>query len=506
MSFEDVQSRISKSNRVELDLGNLGLTEFPLDVLTNANMLSLEKINLGGNKLKTLPADIAKFKMLKTLFFAGNEFEEIPPVLGQLSNLFMLSFKGCKVSRVDPASLSPSVEWLILTDNMIDSLPRTIGKLTKLRKVMLSGNRLSSLPDEMKNCRNIELMRLSSNQFSVVPSWLFDLPKLSWLALSGNPISTKEDLTISDVDYNDFEIKEVLGEGTSGIVSRARWRSKNMDVALKMFKAVSTSDGDPREEMKASLHVGKHPNTIEVYGRTTNGKLSGLVMSVMAPSYKSLGKPPSFTTVTRDNYEESASFTMKEVLDILYGIASVGAHLHQRGLSHGDIYAHNILVDKSDVPSHQKQPALLCDYGAATFYDRKVMNMEPIEVRAWGILADELISLGTKEEMEESGKKTIVDIQLPKLKDLVAKCQSESIRERPSFAIITETMRENICTSLSSIPDTSRDVVFGDVPAEPITMYHIAGILVIFSVVVAAFRSFRVSSLFNKDSCTKKEG
>ena len=44
-----------------------------------------------------------------------------------------------------------------------------------------------------------------------------------------------------------------------------------MDVALKMFKSLSTSDGDPQEEMKASLSVGKHPNTIEVFGKVVHG-------------------------------------------------------------------------------------------------------------------------------------------------------------------------------------------------------------------------------------------
>ena len=230
------------------------------------------------------------------------------------------------------------------------------------------------------------------------------------------------------------------------------------------------------------------------------------MLSVISSSYKSLGKPPSFTTVSRDTYDEGISYTMKEVTGILYGIASLGAHLHQRGLCHGDMYAHNILVDTSDVSSSQKKPALLCDYGAATFYDKSFMNMEPLEVRAWGILADELISLGTKDE-SINDEETEGTIELPKLMDLAAKCRSETIQERPSFSSITRTMRESVCSSLPSIPDTSNDPVYGDVPADHITLYHLAGVIVILSMVVVALqRGFRGGPFFVKDMCVKKEG
>ena len=160
---------------------------------------------------------------------------------------------------------------------------------------MLSGNKLVSLPKEMENCRELELIRLASNSFHSVPAWLFNLPKLSWIALSGNPVSVSSAASSASAsalvaDYADFIVKVItrnllrlvafarmticyvllvkdkIGEGTSGVVSRAHWISKNQEVALKIFKSVSTSDGDPKEEMRSSLHVGNHPNTPAVLG------------------------------------------------------------------------------------------------------------------------------------------------------------------------------------------------------------------------------------------------
>jgi len=59
-------------------------------------------------------------------------------VLGGLRSLFMLSFKSNAVTCVSQGSLSPTIGWLILTDNRITELPDDISKLTGLRKVTLT--------------------------------------------------------------------------------------------------------------------------------------------------------------------------------------------------------------------------------------------------------------------------------------------------------------------------------------------------------------------------------
>jgi Leucine-rich repeat (LRR) protein len=86
-----------------------------------------------------MPTSVEKLKKLKTLFFANNEFTRIPDVIGRLPSLFMLSFKANKLERIDPECLSSSIQWLILTDNKLEELPSSLGRLTKLRKLMLSG-------------------------------------------------------------------------------------------------------------------------------------------------------------------------------------------------------------------------------------------------------------------------------------------------------------------------------------------------------------------------------
>ena len=136
-----------------VDLSNCGLTSVPDAIFELGD--SLELLNLGGNNLFELPDSMIKLQKLRILFFAQNKFQNIPIILGKLSSLFMLSFKSNQVSYIDGESLSPSICWLILSDNIISEIPSSIGKLTGLRKLMLAGNELTTIPDAMQYCKVI---------------------------------------------------------------------------------------------------------------------------------------------------------------------------------------------------------------------------------------------------------------------------------------------------------------------------------------------------------------
>jgi serine/threonine protein kinase len=74
-------------------------------------------------------------------------------------------------------------------------------------------------------------------------------------------------------------------------------------------------------------------------------------------------------------------FAPADAARLAHGIASVAAHLHARGIMHGDLYAHNILHDGAG-------GALLGDFGAASLYDVndrvRAARFERLEVRAFG--------------------------------------------------------------------------------------------------------------------------
>ena len=401
-----------------------GLTEFPSEIISLAG--TLEVLDLSGNKLSVLPDSIAELKQLKIIFFANNKFTVFPKILARCPSLTMVGFKSNQIHNVPENAFPPLLQWLILTDNKLEKLPKSIGESHLLQKCALAGNLIKELPVEMTNCVNLELLRISANQLHEIPKWLFELPKLSWVAFAGNPGADKLELK-TDLElfsWSDFELKEVLGEGASGLISKANWIAKKKEVAIKVFKGAVTSDGLPEDEMAVSILAGAHENLVEVLAKIKNhpeGK-SGLIMGLIPSSFINLGNPPNFNTCTRDVFDEATTFTEEQLLKLVSSIASVSAQLHHKGINHGDLYAHNILVNEF-------ADCLLGDFGAATYYDTSSVlahNIERVEVRAFGCLVEDLLGV------VKVG--SVCNASFEKWLKLINKCRFPAVKNRLSFA------------------------------------------------------------------------
>ena len=356
------------------------LESFPEEIFTLCE--SLELLDLSGNKLEDLP-DLSRFKNLKIAFFSQNRFTKIPDAFKECHNLFMLGLKSNIIKEFAEDILPLSISWLILTDNRLTKLPDSIGKLTKMQKFPLAGNRLTSLPNSMKNMHNLALLRLSANNLRELPQWLGELPKLAWLAFSGNPCSVSKESSLKVVAYKDLEMDKLLGEGASGKIYQGHSKDFNSVVAVKLFKGAVTSDGYAKDEMNACMSAGTHPNLIKVLARLEHKHL-GLVLEFINPSFKNLGNPPNFETCSRDTYEEGFSLKCEDILKIVKSVASAAEHLHSKGIMHGDLYAHNILVNS-------EHNIYLGDFGAASFYNKEESLFEKLEVLAFSNLLDDLL-------------------------------------------------------------------------------------------------------------------
>jgi hypothetical protein len=409
-----------------LDLA-CGLTEFPQAIFTLAD--SLEVLNLSGNALTRLPDDLHRLHKLKVLFCSDNPFTELPACIGQCQQLSMVGFKANRIEHVPAQALPPNLRWLILTDNRIEQLPEALGDCLQMQKLMLSGNRLRSLPDSLARLENLELLRLSANRLQALPDWLLRLPRLAWLAYAGNPMSEAFTTPHSDgnsgyIAWSDLQLGERLGEGASGVIYRAQLTS-GQAVAVKLYKGAMTSDGSPVNEMNACIAAGEHPQLIEVLGRLSGHPegAAGLVMTLIDPSFANLAGPPSLASCTRDIYDSNLAIDRDALLRLLQGMASVGAHLHARGINHGDFYAHNVLW-------RENGECLFGDFGGASFYPGDAgyvsQALERIEVRAFGLLFEELLTRCN--EVDDS------------LWALQRQCVQPQVLARPSFAEITSNL------------------------------------------------------------------
>lgn len=124
---------------------------------------SVQILELKGKKLKTIPADVYKFRNLVVLDLGRNKIKVVPDSIGQLTQL----------------------EELDLSGNKIDSLPPSIGKLTNLHKLALNRNVITALPSEIGNLVMLEEIELWDNELRDLPDEIRNLKKLRKLELRG---------------------------------------------------------------------------------------------------------------------------------------------------------------------------------------------------------------------------------------------------------------------------------------------------------------------------------
>lgn len=370
------------------------LSHFPLEILSLAD--SLEILDLSNNQLSDLPQAITQLKKLKIIFASNNRFNTLPSVLGQCPMLEMIGFKSNQIQHVPEEALPHTLRWLILTDNQISTLPQRLGECLRLQKLALAGNHLTHLPESMSQLHNLELVRISANRLTDCPEQLLDLPQLAWFAFAGNPFSATQP-SIDSVPYtssSSFTLQETLGQGASGVISKARWKKSHntfpAEVAVKVFKGEVTSDGYPQDELAACLAIGKHPNLVQSLAQVNEKNYLALIMQLIPSHYKNLGLPPSLESCTRDTFSKNMRLSHTHAKKIIAQMQTLFEHLHSKKVCHGDLYAHNTLVDDN-------ANIIFGDFGAASMYhmlsDCQQEKIRTIEARALQHFINDMMSL-----------------------------------------------------------------------------------------------------------------
>lgn len=358
---------------------------FPKELFSHAD--AVEILDMSGGQLHELPEDLGKLDQLRIAFFSNNPLGRVPKSLAGCTKLEMVGLKSCSITSFDDGVLPAGLRGLILTDNHLTKLPPSIGTLSSLQKLMLAGNDLKTLPSELAQCYQLQLLRLPVNALTEIPDWLWELPSLAWYSDAANPGSYKPKLPhLETIFWNELEMGDRLGGSAKNVVHRAKLKRDSQEVAVKLFGDGMTTDGTPDDEMRASVMAGTHPNLTSVIDKIVdapNGQ-RGLVMELVPPDFTTLGLPPDFVTLTRDVL--IGKFAPPVVIKILLGVSAALGRLHQQGIMHGDVYAHNILANPEGY-------AYMSDLGAASLYDvaRDGGKRERLDVRGFGYLVDDLL-------------------------------------------------------------------------------------------------------------------
>mmetsp|Transcript_4446 Transcript_4446/g.8237 ORF Transcript_4446/g.8237 Transcript_4446/m.8237 type:complete len:493 (-) Transcript_4446:2484-3962(-) len=455
----DVTSVEDKKDATEL---NLSSSKVWFDMLHSAEILGqltrLKKLDLNNNGMASLPSSLeALAPTLEILFLSENNFNEIPKVIGKLHRLRMLSFRGNRLTELSSSNLPcSSLIWLILTNNQISKIDANVRELRHVRKLMLSHNNLTSIPKEMGECKDLELIRLANNDINApIPKEFLTLPKLAWISLGGNPIATAPKAQGKEVLKSSvsFDESKVLGRGASGTVYLGKHEERN--VAVKIFKRQSTgSDGNPEDEAAINALVD-HPFAVAAHGiflsdEEGSKKHEGMIMELLENA-EALGKPPSFSTVTRDAAPSDTAKDMskEQVLSVIFNVAKALEHVHSTAkVANGDIYLHNILICGEGV-------AKVSDWGASFAYDGNIDTaaiFEAVEVLAFGRLVQDLfdwhLNVAVPDLTEPAdflGRTRGKPMETGSFHDLLDSVLQPDQTARPTFSIIVR--------ALSSMPE-----------------------------------------------------
>nr|XP_043618337.1 plant intracellular Ras-group-related LRR protein 9-like [Erigeron canadensis] len=161
------------------------------DILQDALVNGVERINLSNRKLPFVPEAFGKLRTLVSLNLSSNKLMAIPDSLAGLESL----------------------EELNLSSNLFESLPESIGSLQRLQVLNVSSNKLTSLPDGICKCRSLVELDISFNKVGYLPSKIgYGLVNLRKLLMALNklrslPTSIGEMtyLQVLDVHFNELK-------------------------------------------------------------------------------------------------------------------------------------------------------------------------------------------------------------------------------------------------------------------------------------------------------------
>lgn len=163
-----------------------------------------------------------------------------------------------------------------------------------------------------------------------------------------------------------------------------------------MFKGEVTSDGYPHDELEACLQAGHHNNLVKSIAQVEEQDYLALVMELIPSSYYNLGLPPTLETCTRDTFPKGFELPISQIDNIVTQMIDVFNHLHDNKVCHGDLYAHNTLVN-------EQGQMIFGDFGAATIYgyltEEKQQGIRRIEARALKYFIDDLLTVCAKQDI-----------------------------------------------------------------------------------------------------------
>ncbi|CAH0700820.1 unnamed protein product [Spodoptera exigua] len=171
----------------ELKLSGRKLKEFPKPV--KYDLSDTVVADLSKNRFSELPDELTSYVFLEKLLLSQNIIRTVPNAVGGLQSLTYLDLSSNQLTELPREVCQMPLQVLLVPDNMLSTLPKEIGKMTSLAELDASNNRLTQVPMTLGDCAGLRALDLSNNQLGLLPLQITYL-KLEHLDVSCNCISS----------------------------------------------------------------------------------------------------------------------------------------------------------------------------------------------------------------------------------------------------------------------------------------------------------------------------
>ena len=217
--------RLSKVKQILL--GGNGIEKLP----NNTGTLCCESLNLGKNKLHSLPKSFARLNQVKSLIFYENEFEHIPEAIAGFKDLKHLDFYK----------------------NNLTEIPDFIGNMENLQQLFLAFNKIEEIPDTIRNLKRLKYFYVHHNELHFLPEWITEMDSLERFGVGYNHLLELPDMSKMKA-LKDFDCEHNLLE-------RFPWElveKPDMELLILRDNDFNLSD----EEMIRLIKVSKTNNIV----------------------------------------------------------------------------------------------------------------------------------------------------------------------------------------------------------------------------------------------------
>lgn len=178
---------------VRILLDQNGLTTIPVSQVVDIDHAAkrVTALRLGGRNLTNLPSQIGSMDALKYLVLSDNLLDSLPATLWDLAGLVELDLGGNHIGSLDARVVRlRSLLFLGLHGNGLSSLPDSLFALPQLETLLLTDNVLDTLPEAVADLAFLKYLDLAGNVLRALPFTLAAMQTLDTLNVSGNVIES----------------------------------------------------------------------------------------------------------------------------------------------------------------------------------------------------------------------------------------------------------------------------------------------------------------------------